>query len=135
MNRLAERVGVGRGTLCLNFTTGEELFITLYEQNLIPWGCVLANSLVKPMSSKGYAKALYLTALADRAFLLLLNRLEHIIEHNVEIDRLINLERVSICQIKRIAALTSTSLNINKLKATEVVNTLVVLLIDATKPG
>ncbi len=85
------------------------------------------------MSSNGHARALCLTALADRAFLPLLNRLEHIIEHNVEIDKLINSKRVSICQIERIAALTSTSLNINELKATEVVNTLGVLLIDATK--
>ncbi len=51
----------------------------------------------------------------------------------MEIDRLTNSKRVSICQIEKIAALTSTSLNINELKATEVVNTLGVLLIDATK--
>ena len=133
MNRLAERAGVGKGTLCLYFTTREELLITLYVQSLIRWSCVFTNYLVKRMSSKGYARALYLTALADRAFLPLLNRLEHIIEHHVEIDKPTNSKRVSICQIEKIAALTSTSLNINELKATEVVHTLGVLLIDATK--
>ena len=51
----------------------------------------------------------------------------------MEIDKPTNSKRVSICQIEKIAALTSTSLNINELKATEVVNTLGVLLIDATK--
>ena len=30
MNRLAERAGVGKGTLCLYFTTREELLITLF---------------------------------------------------------------------------------------------------------
>ena len=133
MNRLAERAGVGKGTLCLYFMAREELLITLYVQSLIRWSCVFTNYLVKRMSSKGYARALYLTALADRAFLPLLNRLEHIIEHNVEIDKPTNSKRVSICQIEKIAALTSTSLNINELKATEVVHTLGVLLIDATK--
>lgn len=133
MNRLAERAGVGKGTLCLYFTTREELLITLYVQSLIRWSCVFTNYLVQPMSSKGYARALYLTALADRAFLPLLNRLEHIIEHDVEIDRLTNSKTVSKYQIEKIAELTYTSLNINELKATEVVNTLGVLLIDATK--
>lgn len=133
MNRLAERARMGKGTLCFYFTTSEELFITLYVQSLIRWSCVFTNYLVKPMSSKGYARALYLTALPDRAFLPLFNRVEHITEHNEEIDRLTDSKRVSISQIERIAAIISTSLNINELKATEVVNTLGVLLIDATK--
>lgn len=133
MNQLAERAGVVKGTIYLYFKTREELFITLYEQSLIRWSRVFASYLGKPISSMSYARVLYLTSIADRAFLPLLTRLEHIIEHNVEIDRLIKSKRVFIGQIEAIAALTATSLNIDESKATEVVKTLGVLLIGATK--
>ena len=89
MAQLAKRAGVVKGTLYLYFKTREELFLTLYEQSLIRWGEVFTGYLSGSMTSKVYAKTLYSTALADGSFLPLLIRLEHVIEHNVSIPRLI----------------------------------------------
>ena len=85
------------------------------------------------MESKGNAAMLYRTAISDGAFLPLLIRLEHIIEHNVEIPRLIRSKRVFIRQVEAVAAPTSTSLNLSKAQASEVVKTMGVLLIGATR--
>ena len=86
-----------------------------------------------PMSSKAYARALYNTALADGTFLPLLIRLEHVIEHNVAIPRLIESKRVFIHQVEVISEPTSVALNLSKAQASEVVKTMGVLLIGATR--
>jgi AcrR family transcriptional regulator len=133
MAKLAKRAGVVKGTLYLHFKTREELFLTLYEQSLIRWSQVFIGCLSDSMTSKAYAQMLYRTAISDGAFLPLLIRLEHIIEHNVEIPRLIKSKRVFIRQVEAVAAPTSTSLNLSKAQASEVVKTMGVLLIGATR--
>ena len=131
MAQLAKRAGVVKGTLYLYFKTREELFLTLYEQSLIRWGEVFTGYLSGSMTSKVYAKTLYSTALADGSFLPLLIRLEHVIEHNVAIPRLIESKRVFIRQVEIVAEVTSTSLKLSKAQAREVVKTMGVLLIGA----
>ena len=133
MAQLAKNTGVAKGTLYLYFKTREELFLTLYERSLIRWSQVFIADLSDSMTSKAFAQALYLTAIADGTFLPLLIRLEHVIEHNVAIPRLIESKRVFISQVEVIAESTSTSLKLSKAQAREVVKTMGVLLIGATR--
>lgn len=133
MAQLAKKTGVAKGTLYLYFNTREELFLTLYEQSLIRWSQVFIANLWASMTSKAYAQALYLTAIADGTFLPLLIRLEHLIEHNVAIPRLIESKRAFIRQVKIIADPTSTSLTLSAAQAIEVVKTMGVLLIGTAQ--
>ena len=133
MAQLAKNTGVAKGTLYLYFNTREELFLTLYEQSLIRWSQVFIGDLSDSMTSKAYAQALYQTAVADGTFLPLLIRLEHVIEHNVAIPRLIESKRMFIRQMEVVAEPTSTSLKLSKAQASELVKTMGVLLIGATQ--
>jgi AcrR family transcriptional regulator len=133
MAQLAKRTGVVKGTLYLYFKTREELFLTLYEQSLIRWSEVFIGYLSDSMTSKAYAQTLYNTALADGTFLPLLIRLEHVIEHNVAIPRLIESKRVFIRQVEVVAEHTAISLKLSEAQAREVVKTMGVLLIGATR--
>ena len=133
MAQLAKKSGVAKGTLYLYFNTREELFLTLYEQSLIRWSQIFIGSLFKTMTSKAYAQSLYKTTQADGIFLPLLIRLEHVIEHNVSIPRLIESKRVFIHQVEAVAEVTSTALRLSTGQATEVVKTMGVLLIGATQ--
>ena len=133
MAQLAKKSGVAKGTLYLYFKTREELFLTLYEQSLIRWSQIFIGSLFKTMTSKAYAQSLYKTTQADGVFLPLLIRLEHVIEHNVSIPRLIESKRVFIHQVEAVAEVTSTALRLSTGQATEVVKTMGVLLIGATQ--
>ena len=133
MAQLAKKSGVAKGTLYLYFKTREELFLTLYEQSLIRWSQIFIGSLSNTITSKTYAQSLFKTTQADGVFLPLLIRLEHVIEHNVSIPRLIESKRVFINQVEAVAAATSTALRLSTAQATEVVKTLGVLLIGATQ--
>jgi len=133
MAQLAKKSGVAKGTLYLYFNTREELFLTLYEQSLIRWSQIFIGSLFNRMTSKAYAQSLYKTTQADGIFLPLLIRLEHVIEHNVSIPRLIESKRVFIHQVEAVAEVTSTALRLSTGQATEVVKTMGVLLIGATQ--
>lgn len=133
MAQLAKKSGVAKGTLYLYFNTREELFLTLYEQSLIRWSQIFIGSLFNTMTSKAYAQSLYKTTQADGVFLPLLIRLEHVIEHNVSIPRLIESKRMFIHQVEAVAEVTSTALRLSTGQATEVVKTMGVLLIGATQ--
>ena len=133
MAQLAKKAGVAKGTLYLYFKTREELFLTLYEQSLVRWSQIFIGSLSDTMTSKTYAQSLYKTTQADGVFLPLLIRLEHVIEHNVAIPRLIESKRVFINQVEAVAAATSNALRLSTAQATEVVKTMGVLLIGATQ--
>ena len=133
MAQLAKKAGLVKGTLYLYFKTREELFLTLYEQSLMRWSQVFISHLSNAMTSRAYAQTLFTTAQADGAFLPLLIRLEHVIEHNVSIPRLIKSKQVFKQQVETVAAPTSTSLSLNAAQATEVVKTMGVLLIGATR--
>ena len=133
LTQLAKRADVVKGTLYLYFQTKEELFLTLYEQSLERWSEAFIASLPSQLTSERYAELLYTTAMADGTFVPLLIRLEHVIEHNVAIDRLIASKRLFIGQVETIAAKTSAALALSSEQATEVVKTMGVLLIGATR--
>ena len=133
MAQLARNTGLAKGTLYLYFKSREELFLTLYEQSLIRWSQVFIGELSDPITSKAYAQSLYTTALADGVFLPLLIRLEHLIEHNVAIPRLIESKRIFIKQVDVLAKRSSTALRLSAAQASEIVKTMGVLLIGATQ--
>ena len=117
MAQLAKKTGFAKGTLYLYFQTREELFLTLYEQSLIRWSQVFIDDLSNSMTSKAYSQKLFSTASADGTFLPLLIRLEHMIEHNVDIPRLISSKHVFILQVEALAEATSMSLSLREAQA------------------
>ena len=133
MAQLAKRAGLVKGTLYLYFETREELFLTLYEQSLVRWSRAFIGQLSGPLPSRNYAQALYDTAMADGTFVPLLVRLEHVIEHNVSIPRLVASKRVFIDQVAVLAKTSSLALTVPLAQASEVVKTMGVLLIGATR--
>lgn len=133
MSKLAKKIGLAKGTLYLYFQTREELFLTLYDQSLIRWSQTFIDELSDSMTSKAYSQKLFSTASADGTFLPLLIRLEHMIEHNVAIPRLISSKQMFINQVKTLARVTAISLRLSESQAIEVVKTMGVLLIGATQ--
>ena len=133
MGQLAKRAGLVKGTLYLYFETREELFLTLYEQSLVRWSRAFIGQLSGQLPSKNYAQVLYDTAMADGTFVPLLVRLEHVIEHNVSIPRLVASKRVFIDQVAVLAKASSLALTVPLAQASEVVKTMGVLLIGATR--
>jgi len=133
MSKLAKKIGLAKGTFYLYFQTREELFLTLYDQSLIRWSQTFIDELSDSMTSKAYSQKLFSTASADGTFLPLLIRLEHMIEHNVAIPRLISSKQVFINQVEVLAEVTSNALRLSKAQAIEVVKTMGVLLIGATQ--
>ena len=133
MSKLAKKIGLAKGTLYLYFQTREELFLTLYDQSLIRWSQTFIDELSDSMTSKAYSQNLFSTASADGTFVPLLIRLEHMIEHNVAIPRLISSKQVFINQVKTLAKVTAISLRLSEAQAIEVVKTMGVLLIGATQ--
>ena len=114
MSKLAKNIGLAKGTLYLYFQTREELFLTLYEQSLIRWSQVFIDDLSDAMTSKAYSQKLFSTASADGTFLPLLIRLEHMIEHNVAIARLISSKQLFIKQVEALAEATCFSLSLSE---------------------
>ena len=133
MAQLATNTGIAKGTLYLYFKTREEILLTLYEHSLIRWSSAFIATLSDGMTSAAYAQSLYKTTHADGVFLPLLIRLEHVIEHNVAIPRLIESKRVFMQQVDAIAQVTSAALALGTAQASEVVKTMGVLLIGATQ--
>ena len=133
MAQLAKKAGLVKGTLYLYFKTREELFMTLYEQSLNRWTQVFVRYLSEPMSSEAYARTLRNTALADGAFVPLLIRLEHVIEHNVSIPRLVESKQLFLRQVEIVAQSTSVALQLTLEQAREVAKTMGFLLIGATR--
>ena len=133
MAQLAKKSGAAKGTLYLYFNTREELFLTLYEQSLVRWSQIFIGSLSNTITSEAYAQSLYKTTQADGVFLPLLIRLEHVIEHNVAIPRLIESKRIFIEQVEGVAKRSATALQLSAAQAVEVVKTMGVLLIGATQ--
>jgi AcrR family transcriptional regulator len=134
MGNLAKLAGVVKGTLYLYFKTREEVFLTLYNQSLVRWSQVFLNRLDhRPMDDNDYVKILYVTAMADGSFVPLLARLEHVIEHNVAIERLVESKRIFIDRVAKIAETSAAILGLNQPQALEVVRTMGVLLVGATR--
>ena len=133
MAQLAGKAGVSKGTLYLYFATREELFLTLYEESLVRWRHRFMKHLSSPVTDRLFAESLYRTAMNDGIFVPLLTRLEHVIEHNVTLARVIESKRVFIRQIDVLAEASAASLSLGLPQAREILKTLGVLLIGAAR--
>ena len=133
MVNLARLAGVVKGTLYLYFKTREEVLLTLYNQSLARWSHVFLDQLRSDMTDRDYVATLYSTAMADRSFIPLLTRLEHVIEHNVSIERLVESKRHFIERIDCLAKATVAALALNQSQSSELVKTMGVLLVGATR--
>ena len=133
MSNLAKNIGIAKGTLYLYFETREDIFLTLYEQSLVRWSDIFIDELDETITSQVYARKLFEAAPADGTFLPLLIRLEHLIEHNVAVSRLIRSKQIFIGRVDKIAKVTAGALGLSEAQATEVVKTMGVLLIGATQ--
>jgi AcrR family transcriptional regulator len=89
MNRLAERLGLAKGTLYLYFSTKEELFLTLYEQLLSEWFDTLLVELEgrADLSPAELADVLSRTLIDRPQFTRLVPLLEGLLEHNIDEER------------------------------------------------
>ena len=96
-------------------------------------GAVFISNLSEPMSSEAYARTLHNTALADGTFVPLLIRLEHVIEHNVSIPRLIESKRAFHSAGGRCRRKYVESSHVESGASEEVAKTMGVLLIGATR--
>jgi AcrR family transcriptional regulator len=133
MANLAKLAGVVKGTLYLYFKTREELFLTLYNQSISRWSYVFLDSLRVDMTDHDYVRTLYQTAMTDDSFIPLLARLEHVIEHNVSIESLIESKRNFIDRIDHIAGASAPILMLSATQSSEMVKTMGVLLVGATR--
>ena len=131
MANLAKLADVAKGTLYLYFKTREEVFLTLYNQSLVRWSHIFISNLSLEMTDHGYVKTLYETAMADGCFVLLMIRLEHVIEHNVSIESLVESKRIFIERVNHLANVTAPTLKLGQSQSSEVVRTMGVILIGA----
>ena len=132
MASLAKVAGVVKGTLYLYFKTREEVFLTLHSRSLVRWSHVFVSQLSANMTDHAYASTLYKTAMDDGSFVPLLIRLEHVIEHNVGIESLIDSKRIFIERVDHIAEQTASILNLTRAQASELVRTMGILLVGST---
>ena len=132
MANLAKQAGVAKGTLYLYFATREEVFLALYGQSLLRWSDLFINSLRGDMSDRDYCQSLHNTAMADDGFVPLLVRLEHMIEHNVSFERLIETKRLFAARIKLIAQASAPVLDLTQVQATDLIKAMGILLIGVS---
>jgi AcrR family transcriptional regulator len=133
MAKLAKLTGVVKGTLYLYFETREEVFLVLYNQSLVRWSEVLLDGLRVGMSDREYAALFYETAMADDGYKPLLARLEQTIEHNISLQSFVSSKRIVIDRFGKLAAKTAQVLNMELPEGSEVVSTLGVLLVGASR--
>lgn len=132
MASLARLAGVVKGTLYLYFKTREEVFLTLHSRSLVRWSHIFISHLSADMTDHAYANTLYKTAMDDGSFVPLLIRLEHVIEHNVGVESLIESKRIFIERVDCIAEQTESILNLTRGQASELVKTMGILLVGSS---
>ena len=84
------------------------------------------------MSDRDYCQTLHSSAVAVDGFLPLLVRLEHMIEHNVSFEHLIQTKRLFAERIKLIAQASAPVLGLTRAQATDLVKAMGVLLIGVS---
>ena len=132
MANLAKLAGVAKGTLYLYFLTREEVFLALYTQSLLRWSDSFVAGLHKDMSDTDYCQKLHNSAMADGGFVPLLVRLEHMIEHNVSFERLIESKRLFAERIDYIARVSAPVLDLTQSQAVRLIKAFGVLLIGVS---
>jgi AcrR family transcriptional regulator len=133
MTQLAGRLGIVKGTLYLYFPTKEAIILALYARALEDWCEAVKVKLVTPIAGDDFVQLFYDTATADPILIPILTRLEHVIEHNISVELLVEAKRHFQTCFESIADKTQSALGLAPEQARELILTLGVLLSGASQ--
>jgi AcrR family transcriptional regulator len=133
MTQLAGRLGIVKGTLYLYFPTKEAIILALYARALEDWCEVMKVKLAAPIAGDDFIQLFYDTTINDPILIPILTRLEHVIEHNVSVELLIDSKRHFQACLNSIADKIQTALDLPVNAARELIMTLGVLLSGAAQ--
>ena len=133
MGVLAKTLGFSKGTLYLYFRTREEVFLALSDLKMAAWSSALNQSLRPNMETSEFCEAFFTTAQQDPTLLLLLMRLNAVIEHNVSIEALIIAKRSLRNQFIQVAGASAQSLNLTAEQGLDLLGALAPLLIGTAQ--
>jgi len=130
---LANQAGVAKGTLYLYFETREEVLLALYVELLRKWRDLFLSSLSGDIDDEEFAAIFFDTVRSDPAFLMVLARLDSVIEHNVSLEKLIVSKRALAGVIGQVAGPVADCLGLPIDKITEVLAALGAFLLGASQ--
>ena len=133
MTQLAGRLGIVKGTLYLYFPTKEAIILALYARALEDWCEAVKVELATPIAGDDFVQLFYDTATADPILIPILTRLEHVIEHNISVELLVEAKRHFQTCFESIADKTQSALGLAPEQARELILTLGVLLSGASQ--
>ena len=133
MTQLAGRLGIVKGTLYLYFPTKEAIILALYARALEDWCEAVKVKLATPIAGDDFVQLFYDTATADPILIPILTRLEHVIEHNISVELLVEAKRHFQTCFESIADKTQSALGMAPEQASELILTLEVLLSGASQ--
>ncbi len=133
MTVVGKQAGVAKGTLYLYFETREEILLALFFDKLEEWAALLETKVSDGTDDSRFVQALYEASTHNNTFLLLMSRLEGVIEHNISVERLITSKRAMAVQLDTVAARMSERLNLTKGQMFDVLTSLASLLLGATR--
>lgn len=133
MSQLASRLGIVKGTLYLYFPTKEAIILALYGRAVEDWSEVIKARLAAPLAGSDFITFFYQSALADPILVPILTRLEHVIEHNVSVDLLVDSKRHFMACLEGVIEKAESALGLTRDKTREFILSLGVLLSGATR--
>jgi len=133
MTQLAGRLGIVKGTLYLYFPTKEAIILALYARALEDWCEAVKVKLATPIAGDDFVQLFYDTATADPILIPILTRLEHVIEHNISVELLVEAKRHFQTCFESIADKTQSALGLAPEQARELILTLGVLVSGASQ--
>ena len=133
MTQLAGRLGIVKGTLYLYFPTKEAIILALYARALEDWCEAVKVKLATPIAGDDFVQLFYDTATADPILIPILTRLEHVIEHNISVELLVEAKRHFQTCFESISDKTQSALGLAPEQARELILTLGVLLSGASQ--
>ena len=133
MTQLAGRLGIVKGTLYLYFPTKEAIILALYARALEDWCEAVKVELATLIAGDDFVQLFYDTATADPILIPILTRLEHVIEHNISVELLVEAKRHFQTCFESIADKTQSALGLAPEQARELILTLGVLLSGASQ--
>jgi len=133
LNQLANRLGVVKGTLYLYFPTKEAIVLALYGRAVEGWCELVKRELKAPLAGNDFITLFYQSAMADPILVPILTRLEHVIEHNVSVDLLVESKRQFMACLEGITQQAASALGLPLDTTREFILSLGVLLSGATQ--
>jgi len=128
---VAKLVGVSKGTLYLYFETREEVLLALCIDKLGAWSARLTATSGEWKSDQLFLECFYKTLVADEGLIMLMSRLDSVIEHNVSLNKLIEAKRVMATLLVSVSKTIATLLKLTDTRASEALNALTSLVMGA----